>query len=210
SRLLIYDNYDYILGSYTPCYTESFLLDVYLLEKIYIEIERRIDNHNFLFYKDESLVELQNALSNTAMLLRKESNSGFKGFFGGSSSKNNFVALRDANDMLSREIERLKANLNNEGIFYSGDTDASLEVIKYDMTYLKEALELVKAKIGADSKEPLTRSFNEQTKGLGSDGKGDRSNYYDFLKIVQESIEVSINSKLVKYFGIKMHFGSLV
>ncbi|WP_038359775.1 anti-CBASS protein Acb1 family protein [Borrelia hispanica] len=210
SRLLIYDNYDYILGSYTPCYTESFLLDVYLLEKIYIEIERRIDNHNFLFYKDESLVELQNALSNTAMLLRKESNSGFKGFFGGSSSKNNFVALRDANDMLSREIERLKANLNNEGIFYSGDTDASLEVIKYDMTYLKEALELVKAKIGADSKEPLTRSFNEQTKGLGSDGKGDRSNYYDFLKSVQESIEVSINSKLVKYFGIKMHFGSLV
>ncbi|ETZ17573.1 hypothetical protein BDCR2A_01516, partial [Borrelia duttonii CR2A] len=49
-------------------------------------------------------------------------------------------------------------------------------------TFLKDTLELVKAKIGSDTKEPLTRSFNEQTKGLGSDGKRDRSNYYDFLK----------------------------
>ncbi|QFP42714.1 DUF1073 domain-containing protein, partial (plasmid) [Borrelia miyamotoi] len=73
-------------------------------------------------------------------------------------------------------------------------------VIKYDMNYLKEALALVKAKIGADTKEPLTRSFNEQVKGLGSDGKGDRSNYYDFLKSVQEKIEVAINSKLNKHY----------
>lgn len=54
------------------------------------------------------------------------------------------------------------------------------------ISYLKEALALIKAKIGADTKEPLTRSFNEQAKGFGNDGKGDRSNYYDFLKGVQE------------------------
>ncbi|MBW6186492.1 DUF1073 domain-containing protein [Pseudomonas aeruginosa] len=53
-------------------------------------------------------------------------------------------------------------------------------------------------------------SFNEQTKGLGNDGKGYRSNYYDFLKSVQEKLEVAINSKLVKYFSLKMHFGSLI
>ncbi|WAZ72442.1 DUF1073 domain-containing protein (plasmid) [Borrelia miyamotoi] len=39
------------------------------------------------------------------------------------------------------------------------------------MSYLKEALALVKAKIGADTKEPLTRSFNEQVKAVDSDGK---------------------------------------
>ncbi|WAZ85640.1 DUF1073 domain-containing protein (plasmid) [Borrelia miyamotoi] len=40
--------------------------------------------------------------------------------------------------------------------------------------------------------------------------KGDRSNYYNFLTSVQEQIEVAINSKFVKYFGLKIHFGSLV
>ncbi|QFP42435.1 DUF1073 domain-containing protein (plasmid) [Borrelia miyamotoi] len=58
---------------------------------------------------------------------------------------------------------------------------------------------LVKAKIGADSKEQLTRSFNDQTNSLGNDSKDDSSNYYDLLKGVQEQIKVSINSKLVKY-----------
>ncbi|AHH05776.1 DUF1073 domain-containing protein (plasmid) [Borrelia miyamotoi] len=68
---------------------------------------------------------------------------------------------------------------------------------------------LVKAKIGGDSKEPLTRSFNEQTKSLGNDGKDDRSNYhYDFLKGVQKQIKVA--NKLVKVFGLKIHFGSLI
>ncbi|AHH05752.1 hypothetical protein CNO14_05020 (plasmid) [Borrelia miyamotoi] len=49
-------------------------------------------------------------------------------------------------------------------------------------------------------------SFNEQTKGLGNDGKGYRSNYYDFLKSVQEKLGVVINSKLNKhyYLGISL------
>ncbi|ETZ17401.1 hypothetical protein BDCR2A_01667, partial [Borrelia duttonii CR2A] len=45
--------------------------------------------------------------------------------------------------------------------------------MKYELTFLKDTLEIVKAKIGADTKEPLTRSFNEQTKGLDNDGKGE-------------------------------------
>ncbi|PRQ89613.1 phage portal protein, partial [Borreliella burgdorferi] len=99
---------------------------------------------------------------------------------------------------------------NNEGMFYTATPSASLEVIKYDLSYLKEALALIKAKIGADTKEPLTRSFNEQAKGLGNDGKGDRSNYYDFLKGVQEQVENSCNLKLTKYFGLDMKFNSLI
>ncbi len=59
TRLIIYENFDYLLKRYVPCYTESFLLDIYLFEKIYVEIEKRIENHNFLFYKDESLVQLR-------------------------------------------------------------------------------------------------------------------------------------------------------
>ncbi len=51
SRLIIYENFDYILKRYVPCYTESFLLDIYLFEKIYVEIEKRIENHNFCFIK---------------------------------------------------------------------------------------------------------------------------------------------------------------
>ncbi|AHH11938.1 Hypothetical protein BCO_0010405, partial (plasmid) [Borrelia coriaceae ATCC 43381] len=117
--------------------------------------------------------------------------------------------FKGVNNELERELYRLRNNLNNDGIFYSGTSDASLEVIKYDITYLKEALALVKAKIGADTKEPLTRSFNEQVKGLGSDGKGDRSNYYDFLKGVQEELEINCNSKLNKYYYLDIRFNSL-
>ncbi|WAZ72648.1 DUF1073 domain-containing protein (plasmid) [Borrelia miyamotoi] len=215
SRLIVYSNYDYILGAYSPCYSESFLLDVYLLEKIYKEIEKRIETHNFLFYKDESLSHIKEALSNAEVSKKGRSKSignFFKEFFTrnvSSTNDNNNVAISNADDELVSELARLKSNLDNNGIFYSSETDASMEVIKYDMNYLKEALALVKAKIGADTKEPLTRSFNEQVKGLGSDGKGDRSNYYDFLKSVQEKIEVAINSKLNKYYHLDMRFNSL-
>ncbi|WP_346313241.1 anti-CBASS protein Acb1 family protein [Borrelia miyamotoi] len=215
SRLIIYSNYDYILGSYIPCYSESFLLDVYLLEKIYQEIEKRIDTHNFLFYKDESLSHIKEDLSTAAVSkegTNKSRGNFFKEFFtkNASSTKDNNVTLSvNANDELVGELARLKSKLDNGGIFYSCETDASMEVIKYDISYLKEALALVKAKIGADTKEPLTRSFNEQVKGLGNEGKSDRSNYYDFLKSVQEKIEVTINSKLNKHYHLDMRFNSL-
>nr|AAU85996.1 hypothetical protein BGP145 [Borreliella bavariensis PBi] len=197
SRLIIYENFDYILKRYVPCYTESFLLDIYLFEKIYVEIEKRIENHNFLFYKDESLVQLQDALSSATTSLstltqnsNSEKGSGIlSGFLRKQNSNNHskdLSNLRSLNDSLAHELLRLKNNLNNEGMFYTANPSASLEVIKYDLSYLKEVLALIKAKIGADTKEPLTRSFNEQAKGLGNDGKGDRSNYYDFLKGVQE------------------------
>ncbi|QBK64116.1 DUF1073 domain-containing protein, partial (plasmid) [Borrelia miyamotoi] len=84
SRLIVYSNYDYILGAYSPCYSESFLLDVYLLEKIYQEIEKRIETHNFLFYKDESLSHIKEALSTAAMSKKGRSKSignFFKEFF---------------------------------------------------------------------------------------------------------------------------------
>ncbi|ACN93398.1 conserved hypothetical protein (plasmid) [Borreliella finlandensis] len=45
------------------------MLDIYLFEKIYVEIEKRIESHNFLFYKDESLVQLQGALSSATTSL---------------------------------------------------------------------------------------------------------------------------------------------
>ncbi|WP_418905034.1 anti-CBASS protein Acb1 family protein [Borreliella lusitaniae] len=221
SRLIIYENFDYILKRYVPCYTESFLLDIYLFEKIYVEIEKRIENHNFLFYKDESLVQLQDALSSAttslSSLTHSSSNDKGSGILSSflrkqNSNKHNkdISNLRNLNDSLAHEIARLKSNLNNEGMFYTATPGASLEVIKYDLSYLKEALALIKSKIGADTKEPLTRSFNEQVKGLGNDGKGDRSNYYDFLKGVQEQIENSCNLKLTKYFGLYMKFNSLV
>ncbi|WP_024653626.1 anti-CBASS protein Acb1 family protein, partial [Borrelia persica] len=221
SRLIIYENYDYILGSYTPCYTQGFLLNIYLFEIIYQEIEKRIRNYNFLFYKDESLAEINDAISKASLQINlltksnKDNNpSMFKKLFKGNSDNDSVSKstniLNALNNDLSRELERLKSNLNNDGIFYSGSQTAHLEVIKYELTFLKDALELVKAKIGADTKEPLTRSFNEQTKGLGSDGKGDRSNYYDFLKGVQEQIEITINQKLNQYFGLNMRFNSLI
>ncbi|WP_210379142.1 anti-CBASS protein Acb1 family protein, partial [Borreliella garinii] len=220
SRLIIYENFDYILKRYVPCYTESFLLDIYLFEKIYVEIEKRIENHNFLFYKDESLVQLQDALSSAttslSALTQSSSDKGsgiLSGFLRKQNSSNHskdISNLRSLNDSLANELARLKSNLNNEGMFYTATPSASLEVIKYDLSYLKEALALIKAKIGADTKEPLTRSFNEQAKGLGNDGKGDRSNYYDFLKGVQEQVENSCNLKLAKYFGLDMRFNSLI
>ncbi|WP_420025452.1 anti-CBASS protein Acb1 family protein [Borreliella valaisiana] len=221
SRLIIYENFDYILKRYVPCYTESFLLDIYLFEKIYVEIEKRIDNHNFLFYKDESLVQLQDALSSATTSLsaltnssnNEKGNSILASFLRKQNTNNHskdISNLRSLNDSLSHELARLKSNLDNEGMFYTATPNASLEVIKYDLSYLKEALALIKAKIGADTKEPLTRSFNEQAKGLGNDGKGDRSNYYDFLKGVQEQIENSCNLKLTKYFGLDMRFNSLI
>ncbi|MCD2386131.1 anti-CBASS protein Acb1 family protein [Borreliella burgdorferi] len=221
SRLIIYENFDYILKRYVPCYTESFLLDIYLFEKIYVEIERRIENHNFLFYKDESLVQLQDALSSATTSLsaltqssNNDRGSGILSSFLRKQNSNNHSKdisnLRNLNDSLAQELARLKSNLNNEGMFYTATPSASLEVIKYDLSYLKEALALIKAKIGADTKEPLTRSFNEQAKGLGNDGKGDRSNYYDFLKGVQEQVENSCNLKLTKYFGLDMKFNSLI
>ncbi len=104
----------------------------------------------------------------------------------------------------------LKTILIMRGCFIQLPLVPSLEVIKYDLSYLKEALTLIKAKIGADTKEPLTKSFNEQAKGLGNDGKDDRSNYYDFLKGVQEQVENSCNLKLAKYFGLDMRFNSLI
>ncbi|WP_420025178.1 anti-CBASS protein Acb1 family protein (plasmid) [Borreliella yangtzensis] len=221
SRLIIYENFDYILKRYVPCYTESFLLDIYLFEKIYVEIEKRIDNHNFLFYKDESLVQLQDALSSATTSLsaltnssnNEKGNSILFSFLRKQNTNNHskdISNLRNLNDSLSHELARLKSNLDNEGMFYTATPNASLKVIKYDLSYLKEALALIKAKIGADTKEPLTRSFNEQAKGLGNDGKGDRSNYYDFLKGVQEQIENSCNLKLTKYFGLDMRFNSLI
>ncbi|WP_417861707.1 anti-CBASS protein Acb1 family protein [Borreliella andersonii] len=221
SRLIIYENFDYILKRYVPCYTESFLLDIYLFEKIYAEIEKRIENHNFLFYKDESLVQLQDALSSatTSLSALTHSSNNDKGngilssFLRKQNSNNHnkdISNLRSLNDSLAHELDRLKNNLNNEGMFYTATPSASLEVIKYDLSYLKEALALIKSKIGADTKEPLTRSFNEQAKGLGNDGKGDRSNYYDFLKGVQEQVENSCNLKLTKHFGLDMKFNSLV
>ncbi|QBK64008.1 DUF1073 domain-containing protein, partial (plasmid) [Borrelia miyamotoi] len=163
----------------------------------------------------ESLSHIKEALSTAAMSKKGRSKSignFFKEFFTrnvSSTNDNNNVAISNADDELVSELARLKSNLDNNGIFYSSETDASMEVIKYDMNYLKEALALVKAKIGADTKEPLTRSFNEQVKGLGNDGKGDRSNYYDFLKSVQEKIEVAINSKLNKHYHLDMRFNSL-
>ncbi|MBW6187001.1 DUF1073 domain-containing protein, partial [Pseudomonas aeruginosa] len=62
SRVIIHENFDYILGVHEPVYTQSLLLDICLLEQIYIEIEKRIEQYNFLFYKDEQLVELMQAL----------------------------------------------------------------------------------------------------------------------------------------------------
>ncbi len=126
------------------------MLDIYLFEKIYVEIEKRIENHNFLFYKDESLVQLQDALSSATTSLSaltqssSEKGSGIlSGFLRKQNSNNHnkdISNLRSLNDSLSHELSRLKSNLNNEGMFYTATPNASLEVIKYDLSYLKEAL----------------------------------------------------------------------
>ncbi|AYE36821.1 phage portal protein (plasmid) [Borrelia turcica IST7] len=211
SRVIIYENFDYILKAHAPVYTESLLLDICLLEQIYIEIEKRIEQYNFLFYKDEQLVGLMEALHDARSQVNRIGKSGglFATFFSGTKQNE----LRDVDGIesgLGRVFEKLKGGLSNDGIFYSADENANLEVIKYDLAFLKDAFDLVKAKIGADTKEPLTRSFNEQVKGLGSDGKGDRTNYIDFLCTVQESAGLAVNLKLNKYYRLNMRFNDLL
>ncbi|WP_330730254.1 anti-CBASS protein Acb1 family protein [Borrelia turicatae] len=210
SRVIIHENFDYILGEHIPVYTQSLLLSICLLEQIYSEIEKRIGQYNFLFYKDEQLVELMESLQDAKNQIGL--NTKGKGLFSTFFKSNNGVNkdLGRVGSEIDLVFERLKGGLSNEGIFYSADEGASLQVIKYDLAFLKDAFELVKAKIGADSKEPLTRSFNEQVKGLGSDGKGDRANYIDFLHTVQEAVVISVNLKLSKYYRLSMSFNDLV
>ncbi|WP_417281440.1 anti-CBASS protein Acb1 family protein [Borreliella lusitaniae] len=213
SRVIIYENYDYVLGSIEPVYTQSLLFNICLLEQIYLEIEKRIKNYNFLFYKDEHLVELVESLklAKEEISVLANSNKGkiFSTFFKGQEPNKSISALSSASEKLSRELSKIKSTLSNDGIFYTASENAHLEVIKYDLEFLKDAFELVKAKIGADTKEPLTRSFNEQVKGLGSSGKGDKSNYYDYLKGVQESVANSCNLKLNKHYRLNMKFNEL-
>ncbi|MBB6031883.1 hypothetical protein HNR35_000886 [Borreliella spielmanii] len=212
SRVIIYENYDYVLGSHEPVYTQSLLFNICLLEQIYLEIEKRIRNYNFLFYKDEHLVGLVESLelAKEEISVLLNNNKGiFSNFFKGQKPNKSCSALSSASEQLGRELGKIKSTLNNDGIFYTASENARLEVIKYDLEFLKDAFELVKAKIGADTKEPLTRSFNEQVKGLGSSGKGDKSNYYDYLKGVQESVANACNLKLNKYYRLNMKFNEL-
>ncbi|MBB6208358.1 hypothetical protein HNQ06_000888 [Borrelia lanei] len=212
SRVIIYENYDYVLGTHEPAYTQSLLLNICLLEQIYLEIEKRIRNYNFLFYKDEHLVGLVESLEIAKEEINVLANSKgkiFSTFFKAQEPNKSFQALSSVSDQLSRELGKIKSTLNNDGIFYTASENARLEVIKYDLEFLKDAFELVKAKIGADTKEPLTRSFNEQVKGLGSSGKGDKSNYYDYLKGVQESVANACNLKLNKYYRLNLKFNEL-
>ncbi|SCW38612.1 Protein of unknown function [Borreliella japonica] len=212
SRVIIYENYDHVLCSHEPVYTQSLLLNICLLEQIYSEIEKRIRNYNFLFYKDEHLVGLVESLElakEEISVLANNKGKIFSNFFKGQEPNKSFSALSSASDKLSRELGKIKSTLSNDGIFYTASENAHLEVIKYDLEFLKDAFELVKAKIGADTKEPLTRSFNEQVKGLGSNGKGDKSNYYDYLKGVQESVANACNLKLNKYYRLNMKFNEL-
>lgn len=212
SRVIIYENYDYVLGTHEPAYTQSLLLNICLLEQIYLEIEKRIRNYNFLFYKDEHLVGLVESLEivkEEINILANSKDKIFSTFFKAQEPNKTFQALSSVSDQLSRELSKIKSTLNNDGIFYTASENACLEVIKYDLESLKDAFELVKAKIGADTKEPLTRSFNEQVKGLGSSGKGDKSNYYDYLKGVQESVSNACNLKLNKYYRLNLKFNEL-
>ncbi|WP_411762981.1 anti-CBASS protein Acb1 family protein [Borreliella bavariensis] len=213
SRVIIYENYDDVLGSHESAYTQSLLLNICLLEQIYLEMEKRIRNYNFLFYKDEHLVglieSLELAKEEISVLVNNNKGKIFSSFFKGQEPNKSFSALSSASSKLSRELSKIKSTLNNDGIFYTASENASLEVIKYDLEFLKDAFELIKAKIGADTKEPLTRSFNEQVKGLGSSGKGDKSNYYDYLKGVQESVANACNIKLNKYYRLNMKFNEL-
>ncbi|WP_236840933.1 anti-CBASS protein Acb1 family protein [Borreliella turdi] len=212
SRVIVYENYDYVLGSHEPAYTQSLLLNICLLEQIYLEIEKRIRNYNFLFYKDEHLVGLVESLElakEEISVLTNNKGKIFSTFFKGQEPNKSLSALSSVSSKLSRELSKIKSTLNNDGIFYTASENARIEVIKYDLEFLKDAFELVKAKIGADTKEPLTRSFNEQVKGLGSSGKGDKSNYYDYLKGVQESVANACNLKLNKYYRLNLKFNEL-
>ncbi len=60
SRVIIYENYDYVLGEQEPAYTQSLLLNICLLEQIYLEIEKRIRNYNFCFTKTNIWWDLLN------------------------------------------------------------------------------------------------------------------------------------------------------
>ncbi|WKC58694.1 phage portal protein [Borrelia sp. P9F1] len=209
SRVIVHENFDYILRSHAPVYTQSLLLDICLLEQIYLEIEKRIEQYNFLFYRDEQLVGLVESLHDARTQVSGQGrNRGLFATFFSNSDRQNRACMGE--EGLGSVLAKLKEGLSNDGIFYSADEKASLEVIKYDLAFLKDAFDLVKAKIGADTKEPLTRSFNEQVKGLGSDGKGDRTNYIDFLCAVQEAAAVAVNSKLNKYYRLNMRFNDLM
>ncbi|QTL83971.1 hypothetical protein [Borrelia miyamotoi] len=74
--------------------------------------------------------------------MNKSRENFFKEFFSSTQSRdnNNVSSISNANDDLIRALTRLKSNLDNDGIFYSCLPDTSMEVIKYDMTYLKETL----------------------------------------------------------------------
>ncbi|WP_445436365.1 anti-CBASS protein Acb1 family protein [Candidatus Borreliella tachyglossi] len=215
SRLIMYENFDSIIDDFVPVYSQGLLTGFELFENIYRQINKRIHNFNFLFYKDEGLVDLMNTLDSireeaTKTLYRRENNSLISNLFkGGGANNHRIYNLERAGDELDRELGRIKGKLHNDGIFYSANENAKLEIIKYDMAFLKDAFDLLKAKIGADTKEPLTRSFNEQAKGLGSDGKGDRTNYYDYLKGVQECVEIACNIKLNEHYNLDMKFNDI-
>ncbi|QMU99828.1 DUF1073 domain-containing protein (plasmid) [Borrelia sp. A-FGy1] len=218
SRLIMYENYDIILDQFVPVYSQGLLTGFKLFEDIYRQINKRIGNFTFLHYNDETLVELMNSLEEMqekANKLRQGNNSFFKfltSIGGGGDSdytNNRMQSLGHTSVALEQELTKIKDKLNNDGIFYTSNEKARLEVVKYDLAFLKDAFELVKAKIGADTKEPLTRSFNEQVKGLGSDGKGDRTNYYDYLKSVQEAVEIAVNSKLNLHYNLDMKFNDI-
>ncbi|WP_348649216.1 hypothetical protein [Borrelia turicatae] len=102
-RVIIYSNYDYILRAYSPYYTQSFLLNIYLFEQIYKEIEREIEHHNFLFYRDESLVGLQDALNDATTSLElltkgvNDKESIFSNIFKKNTAENH---IRTFNDLI--------------------------------------------------------------------------------------------------------------
>ncbi|AYE36997.1 phage portal protein (plasmid) [Borrelia turcica IST7] len=217
SRLIMYLNYDIILDKFVPVYSQGLITGFELFEDIYRQISKRIGNFNFLHYKDETLVDLMNTIEEIrveATKLRQGNKENHFLNFLNSASNNRLInnrihSLEHTSEALERELGKLKNKLHNEGIFYTSNENASLEIVKYDLAFLKDAFELVKAKIGADTKEPLTRSFNEQVKGLGSDGKGDRTNYYDYLKGVQEAVEIAVNSKLNTHYNLDMKFNDI-
>ncbi|WLT67913.1 anti-CBASS protein Acb1 family protein [Borrelia sp. RT1S] len=62
SRLIVYENYDIILDKFVPVYLQGLLTGFELFEDIYRQISKRINNFNFLHYKDETLVDLMNTL----------------------------------------------------------------------------------------------------------------------------------------------------
>ncbi|WP_210382082.1 anti-CBASS protein Acb1 family protein, partial [Borreliella garinii] len=121
--------------------------NICLLEQIYLEIEKRIRNYNFLFYKDEHLVGLVESLElakeEISVLANNNKGKIFSTFFKGQESNKSFSALSSASEQLNRELSKIKSTLNNDGIFYTASENARLEVIKYDLEFLKDAFDLV-------------------------------------------------------------------